>query len=515
MNKKFPQISMALVCAIVITFASCKKELAIQPEDATLASRSKLSTTSVPVLQNSLPSFALGVNGHPLGDIAYFGVPASNQIEMIKKMGMGIYRINIFSTSDGTCTVPLRLQPLLDAAAAGKVTLLPMLQPRTLIYSDTEAAAYEKGKTLGGNFANKYAAVFKYYDLGNDLDVNTILSGKDGRLEADYDQNKLRITAAYLKGMSEGIHANDPDAQTMISAGWLHWGFIKFCESYGVIYDVLAYHWYSDMEASIIKNTFLKIPDITLKLNSLFPGKPIWITEANFRPSDLTTLEADQNKFLTTFIAKCKANPTVKTVIVYQLFDEPYKNGGEKHYGIVKWVLPYTQWTNKLVADAFEKNAASNNGIYVPISPPAPVITELFSNLLGYTATKPQASLIALGTTYYTDRIYQIKSIPSYLANASLIKTANNDKTSSLSSFISFNLNRSATVYVAYDPRATKLPTWLQGFTKLTDKFEINDPKLAGFNLYKKDYTAGSVTLGANLSGGATGALCQYVLMVK
>jgi hypothetical protein len=518
MIKNYPNSLMALVCAIGLSLGSCKKDSLLQDTAAipssSLAS-AKLETTSVQLSSTLSAPFILGVNGHPLGDIAYLGVPAADQINMIKKMGMGIYRINILSTSDGTCTVPKILQPLLDAAAAGKVTLLPMLTPRTLNYNDSEADAYQKGKMLGGNFAAKYASVFKFYDMGNDLDLATLLSGKDGRVTEDYNINKLRITAAYLKGMSEGIHANDPDAQTMISAGWVHWGFIKFCETNGVKFDVLAYHWYSDMEAAIVRAKSLNITDITVTLNGLFPGKPIWITETNFRADNLSTLESDQNIFLTNFIAKCKANPTVKAVLVYELFDEPYKNGAEKHYGIAKWAMPYIKWINKLVADTFEKLLSSVSSPEVSKPAPAPVVTELLTNVVGYTIAKPLIAKLAVGNTYYTDRVYQITSIPSYLNNVSLIKTANDDKLSKLSTLVSFKLNRPATVYVAYDPRATKLPVWLQNFTRTTDKLGINDPKLAAMNIYKKDYEAGTYPLGGNLSDSAAGALCQYVLMVK
>jgi hypothetical protein len=517
MIKNYPKSLMVLVCAVGLSLGSCKKDQLIQ-ETPTVPSPSlasaALETTSVQLSSLLSAPFTLGVNGHPLGDMAYLGVPAADQINMIKKMGMGIYRINILSTSDGTCTVPKVLQPLLDAASAGNVTLLPMLTPRTLSYNDSEADAYQKGKVLGGNFAAKYASVFKFYDMGNDLDLATLLAGKDGRVTEDYNISKLRVTAAYLKGMSEGIHANDPDAQTMISAGWVHWGFIKFCETYGVKFDVLAYHWYSDMEAAIVRAKSLNITDITVKLNSLFPGKPIWITETNFRAENLSTLESDQNTFLTNFIAKCKANHTVKAVLVYELFDEPYKNGAEQHYGIAKWAAPYLKWINKLVADTFEKLQGSALNPEVSKPDPAPVVTELLTNLVGYTTAKPLIAKLAVGNTYYTDRTYQITSIPSYLNKASLIKTANDDKLSKLSTLVSFKLSRPATVYVAYDPRATKIPAWLLNFTKTTDKLGINDPKLATMSIYKKDYEAGTYPLGGNLSGSAVGALCQYILMV-
>ncbi|AMR33497.1 hypothetical protein A0256_19760 [Mucilaginibacter sp. PAMC 26640] len=530
MIKNYPKSLMALVCAIGLTFGSCKKDSLTQ-EAASNSSSSfpsnTLATTSLQDHSGLSSSFTLGVNGHPLGDIAYLGVPAAKQIEMIKKMDMGIYRINIHTLSDGSCTVPKILQPLLDAAAAGNITLLPLLTPRTLSYNDSEADAYQKGKTLGGNFAAKYASVFKFYDMGNDLDVASILPGKDGRVTEDYNLNKLKVIAAYLKGMSEGIHANDPDAQTMISAGWVHWGFIKYCENNGVKFDVLAYHWYSDMEAAITRAKSLKITDITITLNGLFPGKPIWITETNLRPDNLSTLETEQNTFLTSFIAKCKANPTVKAVLVYELFDEPYKNGDEKYYGIAKWTSPYLTWINKLVADTFEKLSAKPSNTEeskpepatapapVTAPAPAPVAVDLVTNLVSYTAAKPVLAKLTTGSTYYLDRDYQIKSISASLINASLIKTANDDKLSTSKSLISFKLNRAATVFVAYDTRAKKIPTWLQGFSKTTEKLGTNDPKLASLAIYKKDYPAGTFTLGGNLSDSATGALCQYVLMVN
>jgi len=516
MIKNSSKSLMALVCAVIFALASCKKDSVVLPEKTS----SELSTAVSPGLTtNAINStaFELGVNGHPLGDLAYLGIPASVQVEMIKKLGMGIYRIDIMTTSDGSCTVPKVLQPLLDAAAAGKITLLPMLTPRTLKYADSEEDAYQNGKLMGANFAAKYGNVFKYYDLGNDMDVKSILSGKDGRVTEDYDRKKLVATAAYLKGMSEGIHENDNDAQTMISAGWVHWGFIKFCEAYGVKYDILAYHWYSDMEAAIARSPSLKITDITLTLNNLFPGKPIWITETNFRPADLSTMESDQNKFLTAFIAKCKVNPTVKAVLVYELFDEPYKKGDEQHYGIVKWASLYSDWLYKQVAETFQKLLANPVPVVtepVPAAKP-PVVTELVTNLVGYNSSNPQLTNMTAGTIYYSDRDYQVKAFPAYLNNATLIKTANDDKVSKVNSFMSFSLTKAATVYVAYDPRAKKLPNWLQDFKKVADKFEINDPKLASMNIYKKEYATGNITLGGNMSGAASGALCQYIVMIK
>jgi hypothetical protein len=127
------------------------------------------------------------------------------------------------------------------------------------------------------------------------------------------------------------------------------------CEWYGVKFDVVAYNWYSDMENAAPKGP--GIPDITLKLSSLFPTKPIWFTEFNYRyKATSTTNEADQNAFVTKFVAKCKANPQVKVAIVYELFDEPYKSTQEGAYGILKWATQYTNHLDKTLSKTFLSN---------------------------------------------------------------------------------------------------------------------------------------------------------------
>jgi hypothetical protein len=352
------------MCLALFGLSSCKKDDAALPTtgiqsttvdaDAQFAS----STVTTGSIQKILAGSALqlGIVGHPLGGEAYVNVPANTQIKLIKNMGMDWYRVGVLVTSDGSATVPHMLDPLLTAAAAGKVNLLPMLYLRTMDFGDSEAASYQKGKTLGANFAAKYGKYFTYYNLGNDLELDLLLKGKAGRSQNDYDRKKFNVTAAYLKGMDEGIKSKDSDAKTMIGAGWLHYGFLRMCEWYGVKYDVVAYQWYSDMEGAAPKSPN-NVPDITLKLSSLFPKKPIWFTEFNYRYKATNTVaqnETAQKDFITSFITKCKNNPQVKVAIMYELFDEPVKSLQESSYGLLKWSTPFTLWKDKLVADALQ-----------------------------------------------------------------------------------------------------------------------------------------------------------------
>jgi N-acetylneuraminic acid mutarotase len=117
------------------------------------------------------------------------------------------------------------------------------------------------------------------------------------------------------------------------------------------------------------------------------------------------------------------------------------------------------------------------------------------------------------GNVYYTDRAYKIGAVPAILQGVAAIRTANDDKINKASSMLTFNLSDTATVYVAYDPRGTTLPAWLNGWKKLPDKLGVNDPKITSFNLYSKNFDPGKVILGGNLATPAAGALCQYIVL--
>ncbi len=341
------------VCAASFTLASCSKQNDVVPVEqpvTPIQSEQTLRTAAT----TSTSTLKLGINGHPFGDAPYLATPATKQVEMIKGMGMSWYRINVVVQSDGTISQNSKnlFPELRDAAKNGAVNLLPMLYLKTLKESDSPETAYQKGKTLGANFAAKYGAYFEYYDLGNDLELDLLLPGTTGREIADYNPTKGKSVAYYLKGLDEGIKSKDAGAKTMIDAGWLHWGFLNLCTSHGVKFDAIGYHWYSDMEGAAAKS--FKITDITVKLAELFPTKEIWFTEYGFRyKSTNASNEDSQSAFMTTFLNKCRNNPKIKVAMAYELFDEPYKSYQESNYGLYKWTAQYTTSTKKNAVSLF------------------------------------------------------------------------------------------------------------------------------------------------------------------
>ena|GEM_PF-1506291 len=124
-----------------------------------------------------------------------------------------------------------------------------------------------------------------------------------------------------------------------------------------------------------------------------------------------------------------------------------------------------------------------------------------------------------IGTVYYVDRSYTITSQPAALTNYTeyyytLILTKNNDKHVDSEEHIKLSLSTATTVYVAYDSRASTLPSWLQssqGFSSTGDSVGTTDVTL---NLYKKDFSAGEVIFGGNWCGRDTGAESNYIVYI-
>ncbi|WP_164849873.1 Kelch repeat-containing protein [Mucilaginibacter limnophilus] len=139
----------------------------------------------------------------------------------------------------------------------------------------------------------------------------------------------------------------------------------------------------------------------------------------------------------------------------------------------------------------------------------------LISDVSAVSGKNYEVAQLNTAVIYYTDRGYKITALPSDLVGAEFIKTPNDDKLNTTTNLLTFTLNQSATVYVAYDPRATTLPAWLSNWKKLTDKIGIDDPKLSSLTLYSKDFSAGKVTIGGNRANPANGSLCGYIVIAK
>ncbi len=116
-----------------------------------------------------------------------------------------------------------------------------------------------------------------------------------------------------------------------------------------------------------------------------------------------------------------------------------------------------------------------------------------------------------IGTQIYTDRTYVITKLPSILNDSKLIKTKNADKYNKQNEYMSVIVTGNATLLVAFDNRAQKIPQWLESWELTSDTITTSD---TSFKLYKKVVTAGTTNLGGNAVDPMVGAKSNYFVIV-
>jgi hypothetical protein len=119
-----------------------------------------------------------------------------------------------------------------------------------------------------------------------------------------------------------------------------------------------------------------------------------------------------------------------------------------------------------------------------------------------------------VGELMYVDRSYTYISVPAAYQNKTYIKTANDDKHSTGDSFMTFDINLDASVYVAHDDRIETKPSWMSSFTDTGDDL-VDDGESVHYSLYKKDFSAGTVTLGGNEGGGQPDCGMYTVVIIE
>ncbi|HXV77667.1 MAG TPA: hypothetical protein VD788_15240, partial [Candidatus Polarisedimenticolaceae bacterium] len=103
---------------------------------------------------------------------------------------------------------------------------------------------------------------------------------------------------------------------------------------------------------------------------------------------------------------------------------------------------------------------------------------------------------LANGDLVYIDRSFTYSQVPTYLLGSTYIRTANDDKLSDGNvDFLSFDVNRDVTVFVAHDDRYTIKPGWLADFVDTGD----NVVSTSTFSLFRRDYPRGTIVLGGNV----------------
>jgi len=121
-------------------------------------------------------------------------------------------------------------------------------------------------------------------------------------------------------------------------------------------------------------------------------------------------------------------------------------------------------------------------------------------------------SNLQVGNTAYGDRTFTFASLPSALVGGNWIRSANSSKSYAGSPLVTFALPTAADVHVAFDNRAP-VPGWVDAsWTDTgTDLTTSESGTARTFSVYKKRFSAGSVTLGPINNG----SISMYTIVVK
>lgn len=132
-----------------------------------------------------------------------------------------------------------------------------------------------------------------------------------------------------------------------------------------------------------------------------------------------------------------------------------------------------------------------------PSEMPSPLITHLtVSNGKDYAFSELQPEALI-----FIDREYRFTGDITELLGSQYLQTANDDKLSMDTSWISFGLSRPAFVYIAHDSRIIDKPDWLNSFTDTGADIRVFN---ADHDLYVQFFDTGEVMLGGNKQPGDT-----------
>jgi len=281
--------------------------------------------------------FVWGINGHPFSQAAYQDKTWDDQFQFLKDLKVGYYRVDVSLDKNGWSKKDQSFFSFIKKLKEHNVTLMPVIFPNEGKMLDDSASVYETYYKQGKVFTQRYGALLDVVEVGNEWDVKLTKSRKvDGTRASHYDLVKAQRRMWLLAGFIDGMKAVNPRIKVSVSLGWTHWYYLELLRRYNVNYDIMGYHWYSDM--GDITNVRKPYGNFLPQLKEKYK-KEIWITEFNTHNGTLkSSFEAQQRYIRKSLENILKQKNTVNGVFIYELFDQPalrVKYPYESSYGLV------------------------------------------------------------------------------------------------------------------------------------------------------------------------------------
>jgi hypothetical protein len=284
-----------------------------------------------------------GVNGHPLAQTPYQLNTYNQQLQVLQQLHQQYYRVDVYLNPDrsgrirDTDPTLFNFSSILDTLNRNGLIMLPVVFP-TVVNSNnyTIAQLYQLSYEEGVRWTELYGSLFSVIELDNEQDNVCIKPGVDGINLDDYNRSCIDRVVAKMSGFAAGLKDTLSSLRIIIDFCWLHWGYMDYLTAASTRYDIVGYHWYSDM--GDIRRSHGNISDVLQHVIDTYK-KPIWVTETNTKNGDMNVPSYNQTSYINnTLNTILTYYPAVQSYVIYELFDEYQFNNssGEAHYGLTK-----------------------------------------------------------------------------------------------------------------------------------------------------------------------------------
>ena len=405
--------------------------------------------------------FFWGLCGHPnLSSYASWDAPSrQKQLTNLQDLDCNVYRVSF----DYKPPYPGLMADIVPGMQAQGIQVLPILplDLKAVAGANTYSTIYTSNYNRALSWAN-YAITnsyqLPYWELGNELEnMGLVTTQGDGSSETQFPDatpGGFEGIRASLNGAYNGLKDAYAIARTagtttitpkmLYGAAWRHWGLLKKIQiangATPVPWDVLSWHWYTPSFGGFTavittsgSSSYGRTPVQCLsdfrKQNA--PGEPmdIWITEvgrslhiAGYGPvggsctsyvNPATSQDwALQATELAATIDDLKTVPSVKAIIVYEMYDEPQVFTGndappEAYFGLVTSLNgtrknAFFTYQSKIVSYGFAPNPQLISFRWGPGTQTGPAALGTANDLWGSSTVSSNATPLALLNTQGT-----------------------------------------------------------------------------------------------------------------
>jgi len=219
---------------------------------------------------------------------------------------------------------------------------------------------YQDGYQVADEISAHYKGKIKYYQLMSEQGSGASKGWQySGENESDYVPENYNKIKDWMRGASEAIRKNDPDAYIVITDQWLHTAYIQMLIRDKIDFDIIGWDWYGEMTLMGEK----KMADGTLLVDRLKSfDKPIILAEVNFSADTKKGMdEAKQADFIKSMGEWAYNSGYIKGFVFFELVDtKPTKDKPQGFpYGLIKFKMKsngtYTFGDKRLVFDTYKE----------------------------------------------------------------------------------------------------------------------------------------------------------------